>query len=167
MAKEGGMNELSLITKLAGAICGIALLMIVPARAQPIIVQGHYEETMGPGSCNNVSSTQCYHLFTAVPSNETLIVTTINCGIFTYKKAAQIESVILGVNMPQQSPLLYVPVTLVGTNTFNGTVTTMYSALATPISKIYTAGQIPSILITQVAVDNPWFLCTIEGTMTP
>jgi hypothetical protein len=161
------MNELSLITKLASAVCGIALVTIVPARAQPIIVQGHYEETMGPGQCNNMSGSECTHQFTAVPSNETLIVTTVNCGIFTYKKDAQIESVTLGVNTPQQSPLVYLPVTIVGTSTSNAGVTTTYSALATPISKIYTAGQAPSILLIQVADDNPWLLCTIEGTITP
>ena len=164
------MNALSRSARLASTICGLALLtaaQAAPAHAQPIIVQGRYEETMGPGQCNNMAGTECTHQFTAVPSNETLIVTTVNCGIITRTKNAQIESVTLGVNTPQQFPVLYVPVIPTGNFTSNAGPSTAYAAMATPISKIYTAGQAPSVLLTQFAPDNPWFLCTIEGTITP
>jgi hypothetical protein len=164
------MSALSRNARLASAVCGLALLtaaQTAPARAQPTIVQGHYEETMGPGQCNNMSGTECSHQFTAVPSNETLIVTAVNCRIMTRTKNAQIESVTLAVNTPQQFPILYLPVTPTGNFTSNAGLTTAYTATATPISKIYTAGQAPSVLLIQFAPNNPWFLCTIEGTITP
>jgi hypothetical protein len=172
---------MTLLSVSARSVRGLGLALLLAATSGSAsgqtIVQGHYEQTVGPASgtaVGTISGTHecaqnapfCNFVFDPVPKGKLLIVTTANCAISISNSAlpiAQITlSTVVGPSGTTYGGWIGLPAALYGTD---GTIS-YFVAMATPISKIYMAGQSPLVSVqTKNQVSSG--TCTIEGTITP